>query len=231
MLVDEEGQPALVAPAGYPFELPPSGILHDDPGHPLDVVAALERIAGLVAGAASAPVTTELRDLRDLRGHLRTRFFATHVRRYSASRRAAPIYWHLAVPSCDWGLWIYAPRLDRESLFAIAQAAQDKRQRLVSLAGQLRRSMSGVDRGQRERLEAVEALAAEVEAFGEDANRIAQSGWHPDLDDGAVLCAAPLEPLFRERSWLQLVTRHRRELEKGSYPWAAVQGTYFRSAR
>ena len=227
MLVDDNGQPGGATPAGYPVELPSHGILHDDPGHPLDVVGAIERAAGQIAGAS-----LQLRfenELRDLRTHLRSRFFAAHVRRYSASRRAAPIYWHLTVPSTDWGLWIYAPRLDREGLFAIAQAAQDKRQRLVSLAEQLRPSPSGTDRNQRERLEYLEALAAEVEVFGDHASQIAQSGWQPDLDDGAVLCAAPLEPLFHDRSWLQQVTKHRKELERGAYPWATVQRTYFRS--
>jgi hypothetical protein len=227
MLVYDNGQPGGATPAGYPVELPSHGILHDDPGHPLDVVAAIERAAREIArGSVQLRFQNELRDLRT---HLRSRFFDAHIRRYSASRRAAPIYWHLTVPSTGWGLWIYAPRLDREGLFAIAQAAQDKRQRLVSLAEQLRRMPSGTDRNQRERLESLDALAAEVEVFGDHASRIAQSGWQPDLDDGAVLCAAPLEPLFRNRSWLQQVAKHRTELERGAYPWATVQRAYFRS--
>ena len=46
------------------------------------------------------------------------------------SRRIAPIYRHLSVPSRQWGLWVYAPNLSREALFAVAGAARDKLRRV-----------------------------------------------------------------------------------------------------
>src|SRR5437764_8563406 len=75
---------------------------------------------------------------RDLQSWLRGRFFGDHLKDYSASRRYAPIYWYLAVPSREWGLWVYAPALSRELLFAIAAAARDKLRRLCEHAAQMR---------------------------------------------------------------------------------------------
>ena len=54
----------------------------------------------------------------DIRDHLRKQFFKDHLSRYSASRRKAPIYWPLTVPSGNWGVWVYAPAFTRETLYA-----------------------------------------------------------------------------------------------------------------
>jgi len=44
-------------------------------------------------------------------------FFAEHLKRYSKSRRQAPIYWPLATASGSYTLWLYYPRLDEDLLF------------------------------------------------------------------------------------------------------------------
>jgi hypothetical protein len=118
-------------------------------------------------------------------------------------------------------------------LFAIAGAARDKLWRLRDQVQQVRRQMGSgtTDRKLRERLESAEALALEVEVFAERAEAVAHSGWEPDLNDGAVLCAAPLEELFVDRGFRQEITKHRKKLENGEYLWATVQETYFRSRR
>jgi hypothetical protein len=217
-------------PADYPLQLPHDGVLHDDPTHPADVVRAIEAAANVMMQASGRHDLLYQRKLRDLRGFLRNQFFATHFRRYSVSRRVAPIYWYLSVPSKQWGLWLYAPALSRETLFAIVGSARDKLRQLHDQVQQLRRQMpDSTDRSLRERLEDAELLASEVETFAERADAVAQSGWEPDLNDGAVLCAAPLEKLFVDRGWQQEVTKHRKKLDKGEYPWATVQKTYFRS--
>ena len=216
--------------ANYPLEFPHDRILHDDPTHPADIVRAIEAAANVIMQASGQQEFLYQRKLRDLRGYLRNQFFAAHVKRYSASRRAAPIYWYLSVASKQWGLWLYAPTLSRETLFAIAGAARDKLRHLHDQVQQLRRQMSNpTDRSLRERLEGAELLASEVQTFAERADAVAQSGWEPDLNDGAVLCAAPLEKLFVDRGWQQEIAKHRKKLEKGEYLWATIQETYFRS--
>ena len=146
--------------------------------------------------------------MRDLRRYLQGRFFADHLKVYSASRRYAPVYWYLAVRSREWGLWVYAPALSREMLFAIVGAVRDKLRRLREQAGQLRdRHGDSANREVIDRIEQVESLAGEVEQFVEHADKVAQSGWQPDLNDGLVLCAAPLEPLFADDVWRKCVAR------------------------
>jgi hypothetical protein len=167
----------------------------------------------------------------DLRSYLRSSFSGLHTVRYTKSRRKAPIYWYLAIPSKEWGLWLYAPALSREQLFAVARTAQEKVRRLAQEAAQLRRDLgSGEDRSIRERLEAVESISREVAEFSGVIDRVAQSGWEPDLNDGIILNAAPFEELFADAKWRKDVAEHRRKMEEGKYPWATVQQIYFRGS-
>ena len=228
MLLGENGSLTTRPPVVYPLDIPPDGLLHDEPGHRYDIVNAVESAVGYLETNPEPLKLALPREVRDLRRQLRWRFFAAHVNDYSASRRYAPIYWYLAVPSREWGLWVYAPALSREMLFAIAGSARDKLRRLRDQAGQLRRSHLGTgDRAAAERVEWLESLTAEIEQFAEYADKVAQSGWKPDLNDGLILCAAPLEQLFADDAWRQRVAGHRRDLEMNKYSWATVQREFF----
>ena len=63
--------------------------------------------------------------------------------------------------------------------------------------------------------------------FYERAEAVAQSGWEPDLNDGIILNAAPLEELFADAKWRKDVAKHRVKMQNGDYPWATVQTTYY----
>jgi hypothetical protein len=199
----------------------------DEPGNQIDIAG---RLHGLVHHLDSSLVDRlgSLSTEAGLRDFLRKRFSKVHLRQYSASRRYAPIYWYLAVPSRDWGIWVYAPALTRECLFGIARSAADKLKRVRIQAAQAREmAQQGPTRDQMERSDRLQRLAAEIEDFRGLAETVAQSGWNPDLNDGIVLCATPLEKLFAEDRWRQEVARHRKLFEKGEYPWATVQREYF----
>ena len=64
-----------------------------------------------------------------------------------------------------------------------------------------------------------EALEAELGRFKAEVERIAGLGWEPDLDDGIILCAAPLASLFP--AWPD-AGKERDQIRKGKYPWATV---------
>lgn len=232
MLVGLDGFPGTEAPAGYALELPPSRILVDEPGHAWDVEETVLRVAGTLLDDASSVVAELLEGLgrKSLRDYLRRDFFKAHLSRYSKSRRRAPIYWPLAPKGSNWGIWVYAPTLSRETLFAIAGSARDKLRRLREQAENLQQRSEGAERMAIERREKVEGLIEEVGRFADVADRVAQSGWAPDLNDGLVLCAAPLEPLFADERWRRLVAGYRQDLEKGKYPWASVQRDFFGGA-
>jgi SAM-dependent methyltransferase len=225
MLVDADGFPWREPVPGYPLDLPPQGVLLDEPGHRLDLVAAMEKAAACLV-AESGSLLDEMTGIlgRDLREHLRRQFFKDHLGRYTKSRRKAPIYWPLTLPSRTWGLWVYAPKLTRETLFAVEAAAD---QRLGSAVIEIRRlegmQLEAGGRATRElarRLEAERKLAEELRLFHREARRISGLGWIPNLDDGIVLCAAPLADLFPDWSGELLIRRS--ELRRGAYPWATV---------
>ena len=157
-------------------------------------------------------------------GFVASKFFRRHLTMYSMSRRKAPIYWQLQVESKTWGLWLYLPRLNREVLYAIV-GETEQRQRLAELRiatlrreyddGGAGRSIAAVSK----ELDAEQKLAGELVAFRGEAERIANLGWEPDLDDGAVLNAAPLASLFP--AWKD-AAKYRTELKAGKHAWATV---------
>ena len=225
MLLDR-GRPARLTPSGYEFDLPPEQVLLDQPGHPWDIVERVRTAAALLVADTEAVLGDVMKHLRgrNLRDHLRKHFFKNHLTRYTKSRRKAPIYWPLYVPSGVWGVWVYAPSLTRETLFAVETAATA---RLNAAGSEISRLRSEQQIGQGGRapgrladlLEAEEHLAEELRSFRNEAARIAALGWVPDSDDGIVLCAAPLADLFP--AWVD-ARRERQNLRAGKYPWATV---------
>ena len=220
------GRLARSTPPGYGFDLPPDQLLVDQPGHLWDILERVRAAADVLVEDTDGLLADVMKHLRgrDVRDHLRKQFFKAHLRRYSKSRRKAPIYWPLYVPSGAWGVWVYAPSLTRETLFAVDAAATARLNAAGSEISRLRTEQQD-GRGDRaprllaELLDAEQRLAEELRAFRAEAERIAGLGWDPDLDDGIVLCAAPLADLFP--AWPEARNR-REELRVGQYPWATV---------
>ncbi len=209
----------------HPLATPPDGLLVDEPGHPWDVEAALVRSAEALFVDPVETIEQLLRvaGVRSLREYMRKKFFKSHLARYTRSRRKAPIYWPITLPSREWGCWVYAPAFSRETLYSLAVQAR-RRERLADEAiVRLRREhLDGGSRPQRRlaaELDAEETLASELRRFRGEAERIAGLGWEPDLDDGIILCAAPLADLFP--AWPEAKAA-RAELRKGEHEWATV---------
>lgn len=192
-----------------------------------EALCALMRTESLGAGSSSdfLDAAAAIVDRgRNLPSHLSARFFADHLGRYSMSRRKAPIYWQLQVPSKKWSVWLYMPRLSREMLFAVVRETVQRQrlaeQRILTLQreyddGGAGRTIAAVSK----ELDAEQKLAVELVTFRDEAERIANLGWEPDLDDGAVLNAAPLAPLFP--AWKD-AAKYRKELKQGKHTWSTV---------
>jgi hypothetical protein len=218
----------LVGPVGtdYPIALPPLGLLLDEVGHEWDIERRISNAAAVLFGESEAEMAECLSILggKLLRDHVRDGFFKEHLARYSKSRRKAPIYWPLNVSSGKWGVWVYAPRLNRETLYAVASEALRRERHAEAEIIRLEREQSsgGVDRGAKALNKALgeeRKLAEELRRFREDADRVAGLGWEPDLNDGTLLCAAPLADLFP--MWKE-PAEYRKELRAGKYEWSAV---------
>jgi Eco57I restriction-modification methylase len=224
---DGDSRPGAAIAADNSLNLNPAGLRLDEPGHASDIEAAVQTAAESVFADATEDVLTEMLEIlqqKGIRDYLRRRFFKDHLSRYSKSRRKAPIYWPLTVASRRWGVWVYAPSLSRETLFAVASEAA--RREALTAEGirrlQSERDAGGAGRSARhvsEALAAEEALAEELGKFRAEADRIAGLGWEPDLDDGIILCAAPLASLFP--AWPD-AGKEREQIRKGEYPWATV---------
>ena len=221
-----DGRPARATPPGYGFDLPPGQILFDQAGHPWDIVQRVTDAASQFVDDADRLLADLMQHLagRDLRDHLRKHFFKDHLTRYTKSRRRAPIYWPLHTPSRRWGLWLYAPSLTRETLYAVEAAATARLQAAQTairrLSGNQAEGAAGLSARQTAAaLDAEQQLAEELTRFRQEAERVAGLGWEADLDDGIVLCAAPLAGLFG--AWPQ-AAKERENLKAGKYPWASV---------
>ena len=226
MLLGANGVPPVVAPDGYPIGLPPDGLLVDEPGHSWDAEQRVRDSAAALFGSQEpiGGALAELMKRSSLGGYLRSQFFKDHLGRYSKSRRKAPIYWQLQVPSKAWGVWLYAPRLSREMLFAIVREAEQRQRLAEQQIGHLQREAETGAGGRKasevaKELDSEQTLAVELRSFQAEAERIANLGWEPDLDDGMVLNAAPLADLFP--AWKD-AEKFRKDLRQGKYEWATV---------
>ena len=171
-LVRPDGSPPNDTPDGYPIEIPGDGVLVDQEDHEADLAGRVRIAADALSGSQSqldAALAT-LMKRPSLPRYLRAAFFKHHLSRYSMSRRKAPIYWQLQVPSKTWGLWLYMPRLSREMLFAVVRETEARQrvaeQRITTLQreyddGGAGRTIAAVSKD----LDDEQELAVELKAF------------------------------------------------------------------
>ncbi len=201
-----------------------SAILLDEPGHDRDLVPLMEEITvNLPNGSAWLIEAVDVLGRKSLRNYMRSHFFRAHLSRYSKSRRKAPIYWPLTVPSGQWGVWVYAPMLSREVLYAVAAVSLHREGHAEAEVARLERERSsGTGRSLKtldNALDSERKLGEELRRFRQEAERIAALGWEPNLDDGITLCAAPLADLFP--MWTE-PAQYRKELRAGKLGWSTV---------
>ncbi len=224
MLTGDDGLPVAAPPSGYPLAFPTDGILVDDPGHRRDVVRAVRSVFEVVFDDANARwhEAAELLGTPDLRVWFARDFFEPHVKRYSKSRRKAPIYWQLATASGSYSVWLYIHRATGDSLFRVLNDfvgpkldhEKDKLHGLSQEAG------ANPSVAQRREIERQETFVGELQALKAEVARVAPL-WKPNLDDGVILNFAPLWRLVpQSRSWQRECKKAWDKLVAGDYDWA-----------
>ena len=234
--------PATIPDSEYPIRIAWDGILVDDPGlgehpepHPSDVVRRVREVLVLLwpdNHAAIEAEACEILSVRELRDYFRkpSGFFADHLKRYSKSRRKAPIYWPLSTPSGSYTLWLYYHRFDDQILYtAVNRYVTPKIEQVEAHVARLEAGLSqAIGRATttlRDQLDEARAFLAELREFRDELLRIAALPYKPDLNDGVIINAAPLHKLFRLRKWAKDTEAVWKKLEAGEYDWAHLAYT------
>jgi hypothetical protein len=224
MLTGADGLPVAAPPSGYPLTFPPDGVLVDDPGHPRDVVRAIRAVFEAVFDDANARwhEAAELLGAPDLRTWFAREFFEPHIKRYSKSRRKAPIYWQLATASGSYSVWIYIHRATGDTLFRVLNDFIGPKldHEKAKLDGLTQEAGPNPSAAQRREFEQQENFVGELQALKTEVTRIAPL-WKPNLDDGVILNFAPLWRLVpQSRSWQGECKKAWDKLVAGDYDWA-----------
>nr|NQU94458.1 hypothetical protein [Bacteroidota bacterium] len=226
MFQNAEGLPANPKDVSvdYPLGISWSGIIVDDEGHPDDIIDrirdAIETIWKHKAGDIEQQ-SCEILGVNLLREYFNkpNKFFADHLKRYSKSRRQAPIYWPLSTPSNSYTLWIYYHRLTDQILYTcINDFVEPKLKQISEKANNLRQKTSRNHQEEKE-LEKLIDFEVELKDFRDELLRIAKF-WKPNLNDGVQITAAPLWKLFQHKPWQRNLKQTWEKMKKGDYDWA-----------
>lgn len=234
MLQGPDGLPAKPedVPSDYPIRINWDGILVDDPEHEDDIIRrihdVLERIWKNLAEAIEKEAC-EILGTRELRDYFRKPsnggFWMDHVKRYSKSRRKAPIYWYLRSAKGNFGLWFYYHRLDKDILFkALLNYVEPKIRLEEDRLNTLRSRKEAVGSSGREAkqiekdMDHQEQFVSELHDFKDKLRRAADLHLEPDLNDGVVLNIAPLWELV---PWKE-AKKYWEELNEGKYEWSSI---------
>jgi hypothetical protein len=209
--------PGMLPDGAAPFHAH-AGILVDDQGHPHDLARLVEEVL----------VRVEVPVPEDVRRWLQRDFFAFHLRRYSKSRRKAPIYWPLSTTSGSYTLWVYYPSLTSQTLYTAINDFIEPRLRHVGAdVTALRNKGAARTRDDEKQFEELHAFELELIELRDTLLKLAPT-YKPNHEDGVQISAAPLWSHFRHKPWHKVVKDTWAKLEKGDYDWAHLAMNYWR---
>jgi hypothetical protein len=211
-------------PNDYPIRITWSGIIVDDEGHPEDILTRVRDVLEVIWKENAGDIeqeACEILGINSLRDYFSKpgSFFADHLKRYSKSRRQAPIYWPLSTSSGSYTLWLYYHRLTDQTLYTcVNDFVEPKLKQVSSDTSDLRRK-SNRSREEEKTLEELIDLEQELIDFKDELLRVA-GFWKPDLNDGVQITASPLWELFQHKPWQNKLKQTWEKLKKGEFDWA-----------
>jgi hypothetical protein len=230
MLTGSDGLPAKETPPSYPLCVEWDGILVDDPDHASDIVRRVRGVLELIWKDRAETIEKEackILGVKELRDYCRKPgsggFWDDHVKRYSKSRRKAPIYWLLQSPKKNYAIWLYYHRLGKDILFkALVNYVEPKVKNADRALNDLRirrATATGKDAKNLDRqIEKQDAIVSDLRDFEDRVRRAANLHLVPDLNDGVVLTIAPLWELV---PWKE-AKAYWEELRAGKYEWSSI---------
>ena len=224
---------ATISDSEYPLRISWDGILVDESGndgtqsHRENIVRRVREVIDILWKDKAPEIeqeACEILGVKDLHEYFYkpTKFFQDHLKRYSKSRRKAPIYWPLSTESGSYTLWLYYHRLTDQTLFTCVTEFLDPKIKDVSadIAALKEDIQQESSTDKRRELEKLQDLERELQDFREELLSIASLPYKPNLNDGVMITAAPLWKLFRHRQWSKDLKKCWQKLEKGDYDWA-----------
>ena len=232
---------AILPHDGYPLRVSWDAILVDDPGttgrllHRDDIVGRVREVLDLLWNDKAHDIEQEacaILGVSDLRDYFRrpSGFFQDHLKRYSKSRRKAPIYWPLSTKSGSYTVWLYYHRLSDQTLYAAVNTYVEPKiaeiERELARIEEEFKAASGREATRlTDRLNEVRTLLSELQEMREEILRIASLPYKPNLNDGVIINASPFHNVFRLRPWAKNTGDCWKKLRKGDYDWAHLAYT------
>jgi len=220
----------IIPDSEYPIPIVWDGILVDDPRHPDDIIRGVRQVLEVIWKEEAEEIEREVCEIlkiKTLRDYFRKTgakgFWMDHVKRYSKSRRKAPIYWLLQSKRKNYAVWLYYHRLDRDIYFKVlTNYVEPKMREVENRINDLRTKVNISDSGDRKKVEkeidTEEEFLSELRDFHDKLKRVTDLDLEPDLDDGVVLNIAPLYELIPWRE----AKKYWEDLMKGKYEWSSI---------
>lgn len=207
------------APCSAQLAVPADGIMTNEAESPICLATHVREVMHWLWGDRADDREYDLCQLigcKSLQAYLSspTGFFDYHFKRYTKSRRKAPIYWLLASTDGTVDYWVYYPKLTKNTLPQLIIHLREKEEQLRTL---LNATLAGGDKVQETQ---VRAEQEQVEGMMDELNRILAAGYVPNHDDGVPVTAAPLQHLAASRLWRTECDKNMELLEKGDYDWS-----------
>jgi hypothetical protein len=212
-------------PNDYPIAIPLDGILIDDNSNSHSITNSITKVIDKIWGSNSNTIANEICEIGQIKSIEEfisnpNGFFDFHYKRYTKSRREAPIYWPISSSNGNFTVWVYYPKLNEQTLLSIINNyLQPKIDEVVDN----RKSMSNnsvIDNKGNKDIQFLEDLEHELESMKTELQAISNLPFKPNHDDGVLITAAPLNKLFRHSKWRKSTEECWKKLEKGEYDWA-----------
>lgn len=206
-------------PCPEALHVPEDGIMTNDANSPLCLSVHVREVMHELWGDRADDLEYELCSLigcKSLQAYLQspTGFFDYHFKRYTKSRRKAPIYWLLASEDGSVDYWVYYPQLSKNTL---PQLIIHLREQGEQIRTTLNAALAAHDKAQEAQQRAEQA---QVEGMMEELNKLLAAGYTPNHDDGVPVTAAPLHHLAASRLWRQECEKNMEQLAQGDYDWS-----------
>jgi hypothetical protein len=220
-----------ISDSEYPVKIVWDGILVDDLTSQFDVINNIRGVLELLWNEKADAIERELCEIlgiKNLRDYFTkpSGFFADHLKRYSKSRRQAPIYWPLSTVSGSYTLWVYYPRMTDQSLFMCVQDfVEPKIKEVEHDIERLQQELNAGKKSIRDELDRLIDFRQELIDFRNELLRVAKLPYKANLNDGVMITASPLWKLFRHNQWRKDLEECWKKLESGEYDWAHLAYT------